>query len=158
MRPGGSQVLKMTMKMLGEAVGQAPHLQTARTAKGLRQQNNLPLGTGIPAPQINDVLDSTVVPEHIAYRNSLVGVAGVTMIPIGGGTSVGTVDMLHGGGAAAERALYDTALATLQPFMSIAVTISLPVLNSVIAMMEGKMKLFQRLGLKAKYLKYKMSG
>jgi hypothetical protein len=152
MHPGGSQVLKMTMEMLGEAVGQAPHVQTAQTLKGIRQTNNLPLGAGIPAAQINDVLDSTIVPEHRAYRDSLVGVAGITMNPVGGGTSGGTVDMLHGAGAAAERTLYDTALATLRPFMSINVTITLPVLQQVIAMMEGKLSFFQKLALKAKYM------
>ena len=59
--------------------------------------------------------------------------------------------MLHGGGAAAERVLYDTALATLRPFMHISVTITLPILNQVIAMIEGKLKFFQKLALKAKY-------
>jgi hypothetical protein len=85
MHPGGSQVLKLTMEMIGEAVGQGPDKQNAQAAKDLRQQNNLALGAGIPAGQINDILDSTIVPEHTAYRDSLIGVAGVTMNPIGGG-------------------------------------------------------------------------
>jgi hypothetical protein len=35
--------------------------------------------------------------------------------------------------------------------MSIVVTISPPVLNRVISMVEGKLKWFQRMALKAKY-------
>lgn len=146
MHPGGSQVLKMTMEMLGEAVGQNPARQQARAAKHLRQVNNLPLTTG------NNVLDGTVVPEHVRYRDSLIGVGGVTMNPVGGGTTGGTVDMLQNNAAgAAERALYDTALATLQPFMSINVTITLPVLLGIIGMLEGRMSNFQRWALQAKY-------
>ena len=146
MHPAGSQVLKMTMEMLAEAVGQNPALQNAQAAKHLRQLNNVPLTAN------NNVLDATVVPEHVRYRDALIGVGGVTMNPVGGGTTGGTVDMLqNNAGGAAERVLYDTALATLQPFMSINVTITLPVLLGIIGMLEGRMSDFKRWALQAKY-------
>ena len=49
-----------------------------------------------------------------------------------------------------ERTAYDTALATLQPFMSIAVTINLQVLNRVIAMLETRAGWFRVMTLQAK--------
>ena len=49
-----------------------------------------------------------------------------------------------------ERTAYDTALATLQSFMSIAVTINLQVLNRVIAMLETRAGWFRVMTLQAK--------
>jgi hypothetical protein len=146
MRPGGAQVLKMTMEMLGEALGNADGKAAAQELKGDRQKNKAPMTAD------NDTLDKTILPEHKAYRDSLVGAPGVTMAPIGGGTSGGTVNMLAASDdGAAERRLYDEAVFGLKPMMGLSVTVELAQLNSIIGMMEGKMKLFQKLALKAKY-------
>src|SRR5690606_27075987 len=102
----------------------------------------------------DDILDHRLAPEHLSYRNSMVGVAGISMNPIGGGTSGGAQDMLANNQAAQnERALYDTAINGLSPFLSIAVNINLAVVNQVIGMMEGKVSFFKLLYLKAKYAK-----
>jgi hypothetical protein len=155
MRPGGAQVLKMTMELLGEALGQGAHLAAARNQKTARKSANIPLWvdpTGRNAQ--NDILDTTVVPENLSYRNAMVGAPGIDMRPIGGGTSGGSVNMLANTPAALnERALYDAALIGLRPFMSLGITISLATVTQVIDMMEGKIGFFKTLYLKALYVK-----
>jgi len=153
MRPGGAQVLKMTMEMLGEALGRESSLALPRRLKELRKQVGQPLGVGIQPKDRNDTLDSTVVPEHLGYRDSLIGAAGVTMAPIGRGTSGGTEDMLPTtANAAAERAQYDQALNALTPLMSLAVTLDLNAVNGLISKIESQMTWWQLASLRAKSL------
>jgi len=154
MRPGGSQVLKMTMEMLGEAIGQGPSLAHARTAKANRRAAAIPLWhdpTG--AGQHNDILDVSIAAEHLHYRDAMVGVAGIEMKPIGFGTSGGAQDMLANTAlATAERGHYDAAILALRPFMSLAITINLATLDRVIESIERQIPFLKRLALKAKFL------
>ncbi len=146
MRPQGAQVLKMTMEMLGEAVGASEQRGRAQEAKQARKEANIPL-TQVQG----EVLDPAFLPEHTAYRESLVGASGVTIKPIGGG-SAGMVDMLaQTNEAAAERQRYDIALATLQP-LAISVTVDLAVVNRIIDMMEKNAGVFKTWALRLKYL------
>jgi hypothetical protein len=154
MRPGGSQVLKLTMEMLGEAVGERVQLAAARNAKAVRKKANEPLWVDDSENTHNEIIDATVVPEHLAYRDALIGVRGIEMKPSGGGTSGATQDMLgNTAKAVSERELYDKALMALKPCMSISVTIDLATLNRIIAMMEGNIKRLKLLYLKALYIK-----
>jgi hypothetical protein len=156
MRPAGARVLKMTMENLGEALGTDPSLTNARQLKRWRQARRAPLGTHIPQDRREDTIDSTIAPEHISYRNALVGAAGVTMSPIGAGTSGGYVDMLAAGAPGTpqhdERVAYDTAINLLTPFMSIAVEIDLTRVNEVISMLEERAEWWDLMLLRARYL------
>ena len=148
MRPGGAQVLKMTMEMLAETFGSGESLEQAQLTKKQRQKDKPVMGGD------NDTIDQHIVPEHKAYRDSMVGAQGVTMAPIGGGTSGGTVNMLENSDdGKEERRKYDEAIFGLKPLLGLAVTVDLAGLNSIIAMMEGKMTFFQRLALKLSYAK-----
>ncbi|MBL1261872.1 MAG: hypothetical protein COB33_015255 [Thiotrichaceae bacterium] len=155
MRPGGSQVLKNTMELLGESIGQGNQLIAARNANAVRKKADQPMWVDPSGDDAHDnIIDQTVVAEHLAYRNSMIGVDGIEMKPIGGGTSGGSEDMLADMvGAADERTLYNDALIGLSPFMSIAITINLAVVNQVIGMIEAKVGFFKRQLLKIKYAK-----
>jgi len=155
MRPGGAKALKMTMDILGEAFGGGDLLDTARSAKGLRKKVDAPLGIGIPEENRDLTLDNTFVPEHLAYRDSMIGTAGVEMKPagsVGSGTSGGTVDMLQDNVAgAAERLAYDAALMRLHKQMTIVTTLTLPAVTSLITSIEASISSIKIIALKAKF-------
>jgi len=147
MRPAGAQVLKMTMEMLGEAIGRGEPLVVARNAKRARR------AAGEAPTAGNDSLDARFIPEHLSYRDAMIGVAGITINPIGRGTSGGQQDMLGDNlEAQAERRRYNAAIRAVdQVNISMQVRIDLAVLNQVIRMIEGKIGVFKLLYLKTKY-------
>jgi Domain of unknown function (DUF4157) len=150
MHPQGAVVVKDTMEMLGEAFGVDPSRGQARHAKANRKQTGLPL----TQPQMGGILDPLIVPEHIHYRDSLVG-SGISMGAIGQGMAGGAVDMLDSSApnalaAANERNLYDTALGALQP-LSLNVSMTLTQLETLISSLERNVSAVNMALLKAKH-------
>ncbi len=149
MHPGGVQVVKMTMEMLGEALGRGPNLEGARRAKANRKREGLNPSQGVREGMENDVLGEPVVAEHLAYRDSLVGVGGVSMAPVGGGTMAGDTNMLDEANDEI-RASYDLAVGQVRHALSLNVTLDLPALRTVITSIESGLKWYQIAALKVK--------
>jgi hypothetical protein len=142
LQPAGAQVLKMTMELLGKGLGDPERLAVAESAQKARKDNATPITAG------NDALDPTIAPEHQAFRNSLVGAPGVTMSPIGGQTTGGTVDMLTDDQAGrAERQRYDRSIDELTQLMSLRVTVDLAALGRIITMMESSLSWAEKIAL-----------
>lgn len=149
MHPGGVQVVKMTMEMLGEALGQGPNLAAAREAKLGRKREALNPSQGVPEGMQDDVLGEPVAAEHLAYRDSLVGVGGVSMAPVGGGTMLGDTDMLEEANDE-MRASYDLAVGQVRHALSLNVRLNLAALGTVITSIESGLKWYQIAALKVK--------
>jgi hypothetical protein len=85
LRPQGAAIIKIVAQLLGEALGNAELIEVAHKKIYWRKLEEKAISL-IPfytrKPMSKDTLDKSVIPEHVAYMQSLVGSVGIDIRPI----------------------------------------------------------------------------